>query len=82
VIESQQIRQSAIKHEIEVQEPGRVEISGPFTPGAHLIVFVIQEDLRDDAFADFVAASASSTAFWDNTLDDEELETSHEPTAA
>jgi hypothetical protein len=46
------------------------------------IIFVIREDPLDDAFADFVAASASSTAFWDNPLDDEELETSHEPTAA
>jgi hypothetical protein len=72
MIESQQTRQSAIKYEIEVQEPGRVEISGPFAPGAHLIIFVIQEDPLDDPFADLVAASASSTAFWDNPLDDED----------
>jgi len=36
--------QPVIKYEIEVREPGRVELHVPFALGARLIIFVIQED--------------------------------------
>ncbi len=72
MIESQQALHPAIKYEIEVQEPGRVELSVPFAPGVRLIIFVIQDNEPVDAFADLVAAAGSSTAFWDNPLDDED----------
>lgn len=64
--------QSAIKYDVRVQEPGRIELPVPFASGSRLTVFVIHEDRPEDMFADFVAAAASSTAFWDNPVDDED----------
>ena len=61
--------QAALKYEVEVRRDGRIELHVPFRPGARVVVFVIQEP---DPFADLSAASQSSTAFWDNPLDDED----------
>jgi hypothetical protein len=62
--------QAALKYEVEVQDQGRVEFRVPFAPGAHVVVFVIQE--QDQALDDLVLASQSSLDFWDNPLDDED----------
>lgn len=64
--------QSAIKYEVDVQERGWIELPVPFASGSRLTVFVIQEEQPEDLFSDLLVASASSTAFWDNPLDDEE----------
>lgn len=72
MIETTRTLQPAIQYEIEVQSSGRVELPGPFTPGARLIVFVIQAEPQGETFHDLVAASTSSTDFWDNPLDDED----------
>jgi len=61
--------QAALKYEAEVPSDGRIELRVPFRPGARVVVFVIQEP---DPFADLSAAAQSSTAFWDNPLDDED----------
>jgi hypothetical protein len=61
--------QAALKYEVEVQDHGRVEFRVPFAPGAHIVVFVIQD--QDHTFDDLVQASESSLDFWDNPLDDE-----------
>ena len=62
--------QPALKYEVHVQEHGRVEVTVPFTPGARVVVFVIEEP--DDAFVDLVSAAESSLAFWDHPIDDED----------
>jgi len=65
--------QTALKHEVEVQEHGLVELHVPFSSGARVVVFVIPEP--PDTFSDLVGASESSLAFWDNPLDDEDWNT-------
>jgi hypothetical protein len=62
----------AIKYEVEVREQGRVEFQVPFAPDARIIVFVIEEEPVKETFTDLVAAAESSSAFWDNPLDDED----------
>jgi len=34
--------QTALKYDVEVKDDGRVELTVPFPPGAHVIVFVIE----------------------------------------
>ena len=62
--------QTALKYELQVNEPGRVELQVPFPIGARLTVFVIEEP--PDNFSDLVAAAQSSLDFWDNPYDDED----------
>ncbi len=61
--------QTALKFDVQVKENGQVELAVPFPPGAHLTVFVIQED---DDFSDLVSAAESTLDFWNNPLDDED----------
>jgi len=61
--------QPALKYDVEVQENGRVELTVPFSPGARVAVFVIEET---DSANDLVAAAQSSLGFWDNPYDDED----------
>jgi hypothetical protein len=46
-----------------------VEFTVPFSPGAKLAVFVLEEV---DTTADLVSAAQSSLDFWNNPLDDED----------
>lgn len=62
--------QTALKYEVEVHEPGRIELDVPFAQGARLLIFVIQDTA--DAFSDLLSAAQSSLDFWDNPLDDED----------
>ena len=62
--------QSALKYEAEVKQDGRVELSVPYPPGAHVVVFVIES--LQDSFGDLTLASQTSLDFWDNPLDDED----------
>lgn len=61
--------EAALKYEAEVREEGRVEVRVPFSPGARVTVFVIEQ--AADNFDDLVLAAQSSLDFWDNPLDDE-----------
>jgi hypothetical protein len=60
---------SPLKFEVTVQEHGLVEFTVPFSPGAKLAVFVLEEV---DTTADLVSAAQSSLDFWNNPLDDED----------
>ncbi len=60
--------QSALKYEAEVNDEGRVEVNVPFSPGAHVTVFVIEQ--RAESPDDLVMAAESSLGFWDNPLDE------------
>lgn len=62
--------QLALKYEVEVSEPGRVELQGPFTVGERLTVIVVPE--TGETFSDLIDASQSSLNFWNNPLDDED----------
>lgn len=61
--------QPALKFDVEVQENGRVELTVPFSPGAKVSVFVIEEL---DESKDLIIAAQSSMDFWDNPYDDED----------
>jgi hypothetical protein len=61
--------QRALKYDVQGKEDGRAELYVPFPEGSHLTVFVIESN---GVLNDLVAAAESSTAFWDNTMDDED----------
>lgn len=61
--------QTALKYELEVQEHGRLELTVPFSAGARVAVFVVEEP---DDFSHLVSAAKSSLDFWDNPYDDED----------
>ena len=61
--------QTALKYEVEVQEHGKLELTVPFSAGARVAVFVVEES---DSFNDLVSAAQSSLGFWDNPYDDED----------
>jgi hypothetical protein len=60
---------AALKFEAEVQEGGKLELTVPFSRGARVAVFVVEEP---NGFADLVSAAQSSLDFWDNPFDDED----------
>jgi hypothetical protein len=60
---------TALKYDVEVQEHGKVELTVPFSVGARVAVFVVQES---DEFSDLVAAAENNLGFWDNPYDDED----------
>ena len=68
--ESIQPPKSALQYEAEVQQDGRLELTVPFSPGARVVVFVIEQPA--EAVDDLVAAAQSSLGFWDNPYDDED----------
>ena len=70
MVETTLMPQTALKYEVEVTEEGRVELHGPFSPGEHVIVFVVKEGT--DSFDDLLEAAQSSLDFWNNPLDDED----------
>ena len=62
--------QAALRYEAEVREQGRIELTVPFSPGARVVVFVIEEPA--DVVDDLVAAAQTSLGFWDNPYDDQD----------
>lgn len=62
--------QASLRYEVEVHDQGRVELHLPYASGSRVTIIVIPE--TTEQFPDLVAASASSLAFWDNPLDDED----------
>lgn len=62
----------AIKYEAIVQQDGSIQLVVPFLPGKRVVVFVLQDHDQPESFDDLVGATASSTAFWDNSYDDED----------
>ena len=70
MIESTLMPQTALKYDVEVMEEGRVELHVPFSPGEHVIVFVVKEVA--DNFDDLLEAAQGNLDFWDNPFDDED----------
>ncbi len=61
--------QTALKYDAEVNRDGRVELTVPFPPGAHVTVFVLE---AGETFSDLLKAAESSLDFWNNSMDDED----------
>jgi hypothetical protein len=59
--------------DFEVPADGRIEMQVPLPAGSHIKVLVIAKTM--DTFEDLVAASNSSTEFWNNAEDDEDWNT-------
>jgi hypothetical protein len=59
-----------IRYDLEVQPDGRIEMQVPLPAGSHVTVYVVAEP--NDDLVDLLAASTSSTEFWDNSADDED----------
>ena len=59
-----------LRYELEVPADGRLELAVPIPAGSRVTVLVL-ESPREEA-DDLVAASMSSTEFWDNPYDDED----------
>ena len=59
-----------IRFDVEVPSDGRIELQLPLPAGAHVTVFVLEQ--RAGEYSDLLAASVSSTDFWDNPFDDED----------
>ena len=62
---------TALRYDVEVLNDGRVELHVPFSHGAHVAVYVIEEP-PTDSLEDMLAAASTSLDFWDNALDDED----------
>ncbi len=61
---------TAYKFETETRENGKIELAVPAPAGTQ--VEVIGVIPGTDEFGELAAASASSTDFWDNPIDDED----------
>jgi hypothetical protein len=59
-----------IRYDLEVQPDGRLEMQVPLPVGSHVTVYIVPES--NDDYRDLLAASTSSTQFWDNPEDDED----------
>lgn len=60
----------AFRYEATIGPEGKVEISVPLPAGTPVEVVILGPE--QDSIDDFLHAAASSTAFWDNPLDDED----------
>ena len=61
---------TALRYDATVSADGQVTLPVPFSPGARIVVFVIEE--MRDIFDDLLVAAHSSLDFWDNPFDDED----------
>lgn len=59
-----------LRFDLQVGANGRVEFAVPLPAGSQVAVFVAEPAQAE--LLDLVAASASSTEFWDNPYDDED----------
>ena len=62
---------TALRYDVEVMDDGRVELHVPFSHGAHVAVYVIEEPPAE-SLEDMLAAASTSLDFWGNALDDED----------
>lgn len=62
--------QSPLRYDVEVPPDGRIEVQLPLPAASHVTVFVVEQSEAD--FDDLLAASNSSTDFWNNPEDDED----------
>jgi hypothetical protein len=64
------LNEPSLRFDLEVPSSGRLEVQVPLPAGSHVTVYVVEKP--DDTFDDLLAASSSSTSFWDNPEDDED----------
>lgn len=57
------------RYDLEVLPNGRIEVQLPLPAGAQVTVYVVEQTVAE--LDDLLAASSSSTDFWDNPRDDE-----------
>ena len=62
--------QPPLRYDIEVPPNGRIEVQLPLPAASHVTVYVVEK--LEAELDEFVAASVSSTDFWDNPEDDED----------
>ena len=62
--------QLPLRYDMEVPSDGRIEMQLPLPAGSHVTVYVVEQTTAE--LDDLLAASASSTDFWDNPEDDED----------
>jgi hypothetical protein len=62
--------QLPLRFDVQVPSDGRVELLLPLSAGAHVTLYVVEKS--DSAIDDLLAASTSSTDFWNNSEDDED----------
>lgn len=61
----------SLRFDLEVASDGTIEVQVPLPAGSQVTVYVV-EHAPAAAQDDLLAASLSSTAFWDNPEDDED----------
>jgi hypothetical protein len=59
-----------LRYDVKVPSNGKIEVQLPLTAGSQVTVYVVEQGAM--VFADLLASSVSSTAFWDNPEDDED----------
>jgi hypothetical protein len=59
-----------LRYDLEVPADGRIELQVPLLAGLPVSVYVIEQQAAE--LDDLMAASVSSTDFWDNPEDDED----------
>lgn len=62
--------QLPLRFDVQVPADGRVELMLPLPAGAEVTMYVVEKS--DTELTDLLAASASSTDFWNNPEDDED----------
>jgi hypothetical protein len=62
--------ESSWRYDLQVPAGGRIEVQVPLPAGANVTVYVVEH--ADAELDELVAASQSSTSFWDNPEDDED----------
>jgi hypothetical protein len=59
-----------LRYDIQVPDNGRIELKVPLPAATHVTVYVVEQS--DAELDDLLAASVSSTDFWNNPEDDED----------
>jgi hypothetical protein len=59
-----------LRFDLKVPPDGRIEVQLPLPPGSDVTVYVTEQ--QPPELLDLMAASASSTEFWNNPEDDED----------
>jgi hypothetical protein len=62
--------QLPLRFDLQVPPDGRVEVQLPLSAGSQVTLYVVEKSDAD--FNDLLAASTTSTDFWNNPEDDED----------
>ena len=59
-----------LRFDLEIPSDGKIEMQLPLPAGSQITVFIVEQPATE--IDDLLAASVSSTDFWDNPEDDED----------